>query len=33
MCANTGTYNAAVPAQPLLNTVGPCEQADGQSEF
>jgi type IV pilus assembly protein PilA len=32
-CAGTGVYNPATAAQDLLNTVGPCEALDGQSEF
>lgn len=32
-CAMTGVYNAATNAQDLLNTVGACEQLDGQAEF
>jgi type IV pilus assembly protein PilA len=32
-CAGTGVYNPASAAQDLLNTVGPCEPLDGQSEF
>ncbi len=32
-CANTGVYNPATTNQDLLNTVGPCTQLDGQSEF
>ena len=31
-CAG-GVYNPAVPATPLPNTVGPCAQQDGQSDF
>ena len=30
---NTGVYNATTNAQDLLDTVGPCEQLDGQDEF
>ncbi len=32
-CVVTGVYNAATAAQDLLNTVGACEQLDGQAEF
>ena len=32
-CAITGVYNAATNAQDLLDTVGQCEQLDGQDEF
>jgi len=32
-CVGTGTYNAGTAAQDLLNTVGPCTSADGQSLF
>ena len=32
-CANTGVYNSATTLQDLLNTVGPCTNLDGQSEF
>jgi type IV pilus assembly protein PilA len=32
-CANTGVYNPATTNQDLLNTVGPCTNLDGQSEF
>jgi type IV pilus assembly protein PilA len=32
-CAITGVYNASTNAQDLLDTVGQCEKADGQSEF
>ena len=33
-CATSGVYNPAAPAAfDLLNTVGPCTNLDGQSEF
>jgi type IV pilus assembly protein PilA len=32
-CPTTGVYNPASAANDLLNTVGPCGQFDGQSEF
>jgi len=32
-CAAGGVYNPSSGAQDLLNTVGPCEALDGQSEF
>ena len=32
-CANTGVYNATNNMQDLLNTVGPCDNISGQSEF
>jgi type IV pilus assembly protein PilA len=32
-CVATGVYNAQSTAQDLLETVGPCTQADGQSIF
>ena len=32
-CVVTGVYNATTNAQDLLNTVGQCEQLDGQDEF
>ena len=32
-CADTGVYNSATTNQDLLNTVGPCTNLDGQSEF
>jgi type IV pilus assembly protein PilA len=32
-CVGTGVYNPSTAAQDLLNTVGPCESLDGQSEF
>jgi type IV pilus assembly protein PilA len=33
-CAATGVYNSAAPAAfDLLNTVGPCTNLDGQSDF
>lgn len=32
-CANTGVWNAVSAAADLLNTVGQCEQLDGQDEF
>jgi len=32
-CVVTGTYNAVTAMQDLLDTVGPCNAADGQSEF
>ena len=32
-CVATGVYNATTAAQDLLNTVGQCEQLDGQDEF
>jgi len=32
-CVAGGVYNPASLAQDLLNTVGPCEPLDGQSEF
>jgi type IV pilus assembly protein PilA len=32
-CVNTGVYNPATAGQDLLNTVGPCDSLDGQSEF
>ncbi|HVP28415.1 MAG TPA: prepilin-type N-terminal cleavage/methylation domain-containing protein [Myxococcota bacterium] len=32
-CAATGVYNPATGNPDLLNTVGPCTLADGQSEF
>jgi len=33
LCANTGVYNPSDPASPLVETVGPCDNASGQSEF
>ena len=32
-CPNTGVYNSATTIADLLNTVGPCTNLDGQSEF
>ena len=32
-CSNAGVYNASTGAQDLLNTVGPCDNVSGQSEF
>jgi type IV pilus assembly protein PilA len=32
-CVNAGVYNATTNAQDLLDTVGQCEQLDGQDEF
>jgi type IV pilus assembly protein PilA len=32
-CPTTGVYNPSSLANDLLNTVGPCGQFDGQSEF
>jgi type IV pilus assembly protein PilA len=32
-CVAAGVYNPSSAAQDLLNTVGPCEALDGQSEF
>ena len=32
-CAGTGVYNPATGNADLLNTVGPCTNLDGQSEF
>ena len=32
-CNPAGVYNPATLGQDLLNTVGPCEALDGQSEF
>ena len=32
-CSGTGAYNAATGAKDLLNSVGPCTQFDGRSEF
>ncbi|HME70063.1 MAG TPA: prepilin-type N-terminal cleavage/methylation domain-containing protein [Myxococcota bacterium] len=32
-CNTNGTYDAGTMAQDLLNTVGPCNLADGQSQF
>jgi type IV pilus assembly protein PilA len=32
-CAATGVYNPATTNQDLLNTVGPCDQFDGQRDF
>ena len=32
-CVAGGVYNPATAGQDLLNTVGPCESLDGQSEF
>ncbi len=32
-CSTNGTYDAGTMAQDLLNTVGPCTLADGQSQF
>jgi len=32
-CVATGVYNPATSGPDLLNTVGPCEAADGQNEF
>ena len=33
VCAATGVYNPSDPANPLLNTTGPCGQQDGQNVF
>jgi type IV pilus assembly protein PilA len=32
-CQITGVYNASTAAQDLIDTVGQCEQLDGQEEF
>jgi len=32
-CNPNGTFDAGTNLQDLLNTVGPCSQADGQSQF
>lgn len=33
LCVATGMFNASTLAQDLLETVGPCDQNSGQSEF
>jgi type IV pilus assembly protein PilA len=33
VCPGTGVYNASNPADPLLETVGPCDAQSGQSVF
>jgi type IV pilus assembly protein PilA len=33
LCANNGIFNPSDPTNPLMETVGPCDNASGQSEF